>query len=164
MLHNRGMARIRYTKELLETIVKESWSVADVLRALGLKYSGGSYNGIQRRIRHYGIDISHFLGKTRNRGEHHRGGPERQTAEEVLVVRDARRPPEKTYKLRRALMEAGRSYRCEACGQGPCWNGRPLILHVDHINGVRHDCRADNLRFLCPNCHTQTANYGVRNR
>jgi predicted RNA-binding Zn-ribbon protein involved in translation (DUF1610 family) len=66
--------------------------------------------------------------------------------------------------LRRALVAQGRSFRCEACGIEGTWNGRRLNLHVDHINGQFWDCRADNLRFLCPNCHSQTPTYAGRNR
>jgi len=36
---------------------------------------------------------------------------------------------------------------------------KPLTLHLDHENGDHRDCRKENLRWLCPNCHTQTATY-----
>jgi 5-methylcytosine-specific restriction endonuclease McrA len=39
-----------------------------------------------------------------------------------------------------------------------------LTVQIDHINGVRDDHRLENLRMLCPNCHSQTATYGQRNR
>ena len=44
------------------------------------------------------------------------------------------------------------------------WNGEPLRLQVDHINGRKWDNRRDNVRFICPNCHTQTENFGSKNR
>ena len=52
--------------------------------------------------------------------------------------------------------------RCEACGIRD-WRGRALSLHLDHINGVRNDNRLENLRMLCPNCHSQTPTYSGRN-
>lgn len=52
---------------------------------------------------------------------------------------------------------------CLLCGLGPEWNGLPIILHLDHINGVRDDNRLGNLRVLCPNCHSQTDTFTGRN-
>jgi len=42
----------------------------------------------------------------------------------------------------------------------PVWAGKPLTLQIDHINGDRWDNRIENVRILCPNCHTQTVTYG----
>lgn len=54
--------------------------------------------------------------------------------------------------------------QCSECGISPKWNGRPLSLHIDHINGVRSDNRIENLRTLCPNCHSQTDTYSAKNK
>lgn len=53
---------------------------------------------------------------------------------------------------------------CSICGIGPVWNDRPLALQLDHINGVNNDHRIENLRILCPNCHTQTETYAGKRR
>lgn len=52
---------------------------------------------------------------------------------------------------------------CSTCGISE-WCGRPLICHLDHINGVNNDNRLENLRMLCPNCHSQTETYGGLNK
>jgi len=54
-------------------------------------------------------------------------------------------------------------YKCGICGIQE-WNGKKLSLHLDHINGINNDHRLENLRFLCPNCHSQTHTYTGRNK
>lgn len=54
-------------------------------------------------------------------------------------------------------------YICEKCGLKPEWNGQPLVLHIDHRNGNNRDHRLENIRHLCPNCHSQTDTYAGRN-
>ena len=59
--------------------------------------------------------------------------------------------------VRRAIIKFGLlPYVCLKCGLTDTWNAEPLTLYLDHINGNRADNRLENLRFLCPNCHTQT--------
>lgn len=70
-----------------------------------------------------------------------------------------------TGKLKKRLLREGvLSEECSECGSGPVWNGKPLTLQLDHTNGVSDDHRLENLRILCPNCHTQTLTYAGRNK
>jgi hypothetical protein len=132
-----------------------------VLRFLGLPLNGGSHAHLRRRIDALGIDRSHFTGQATNRGIR---SPRRHTAEEVLVLRSPERRRAHPDILRRSLAELGVPMACAECGVGERWNGRPLTLQVDHVDGRFWDCRPTNLRLLCPNCHTQTVNYAGRNR
>jgi hypothetical protein len=50
-------------------------------------------------------------------------------------------------------------YKCVGCDNIGEWNGKDLVLQLEHINGINNDNRLDNLCFLCPNCHTQTNTY-----
>ena len=66
--------------------------------------------------------------------------------------------------LKQRLIAAGlKEPHCETCGI-ESWQGRPLSLALHHVNGVGDDNRLENLQLLCPNCHSQTENFGVRNR
>lgn len=55
-----------------------------------------------------------------------------------------------------------REHRCEDCGLDS-WNGKEITLELDHINGMNNDHRLENLRLLCPNCHSQTPTWRGRN-
>ncbi len=55
-------------------------------------------------------------------------------------------------------------YKCQCCDNEGEWLGKPISLHLDHINGVNNDNRLVNLRFLCPNCHSQTDTYAGKNK
>lgn len=50
-------------------------------------------------------------------------------------------------------------YKCIKCENSGIWEGKKLFLQLDHINGIRNDNRIENLRFLCPNCHSQTETF-----
>ncbi|MED7954733.1 HNH endonuclease signature motif containing protein [Streptomyces sp. BE20] len=150
-----------YTRELLEEAVAVSQSVAGVVRHLHLRQAGGTQAHIGRRIRALGIDTSHFTGQAHHRG---RRSPARIPPEQLLVQRprEAKRLPGS--RIRLALAELGRPESCTGCGTGPVWQGRPLTLEVDHINGDWSDNRPENLRLLCPNCHAVTDTYCGRNK
>lgn len=152
--------RNSYTREALAPAVAASFSVAEVIRRLGLRQAGGNHTHITRRIRELELDTSHFVGSRWNRGRH---SPNRLTAAQLLIERPelARKTP--SHRLRRALLEIGRPYRCEACGLGERWQHAALRLEIDHINGRHNDNRAENLRLLCPNCHSQTETFCARN-
>ncbi|MET8328664.1 HNH endonuclease signature motif containing protein [Streptomyces sp. NPDC005181] len=150
----------RWTREVLEPVVNASTSVHEVLRRLGLEAVGGHHTNISRRIKAYGIDTSHFTQPSRAGKEKLRRKPQ-----ELLVMNlapDARRVPSARLKI--AMASLGVAERCALCGTEPMWQGRPLPLEVDHINGSWRDNRIENLRLLCPNCHSSTDTYRGRNK
>ena len=63
----------------------------------------------------------------------------------------------------RLVKEKRLEYKCALCGISE-WQGQPLSLQLDHINGKHNDHRIENLRFLCPNCHSQTETYAGKNK
>ncbi|NEC38834.1 HNH endonuclease signature motif containing protein [Streptomyces rubrogriseus] len=153
----------KWTREILEPVVAESVSVNDVLRRLGLDPVGGHHTNISRRIRAYGIDTSHFTSAVRTERQRHN---QRRRAPEEIFIEDtsarARRIPGS--RLKRALRELGMEERCALCGIEAVWLGEPLPLEVDHIDGNWRNNRIENLRLLCPNCHSTTDTYRGRSK
>lgn len=81
--------------------------------------------------------------------------------EDILVVNSTYA----RHNLKRRLLEGKYiKYKCECCGLGDEWNGKKIVLQLDHVNGINNDHRLENLRFLCPNCHTQQDTYAAKNR
>lgn len=64
---------------------------------------------------------------------------------------------------RRLIKEKILPYICEICNQLPTWHEKPLVLQLDHKDGNRTNNEISNLRFLCPNCHTQTSTFCGKN-
>lgn len=148
---------MKYTKELLEAIVKESLSVAQVIKKLGLKQAGGTHHYISKKLKCFEINVEHFTGRASNHGDMHKGGPAKRTWQEILVLReDGKR--QRAFVLRRALIESGSNYECSICNIKE-WFGKTIILEVDHLNGDYCDDRKENIRFMCPNCHSQSPKY-----
>jgi transcriptional regulator with XRE-family HTH domain len=72
--------------------------------------------------------------------------------------------PRGRHNVKLRLLSSGlKTARCEICGITE-WRGAPLSFSLHHVNGDRHDNRLENLQLLCGNCHSQTENFGVRNR
>ncbi len=65
------------------------------------------------------------------------------------------------YAMRNYIIRE-RGEKCEKCGIAE-WNKNVLSFHVDHINGDRKDNRFENLKILCPNCHSQTDTFASKN-
>jgi hypothetical protein len=148
-------ARRKYSDADLRRAVAESLSMAEAMRHLDIKITGGSYSHLRKRIRSANLDTSHFLGQAINRGKPGRRLP----ASEILVVLPPGSPRPSGHRLKRAMIESGVPYECALCGLGPEWQGQTLNLAVDHIDGDFLNGALDNLRFLCPNCHAQTSTW-----
>jgi len=149
-----------YTRELIESVVKESITYADVCRRLGARASGGSYELIRNRIKEYDIDVSHFLGQSVYAGKRNPNYQKRIQADDILTRNKEYRVNHKT--LKRALLEKGFEYKCGVCTLSK-WLDEYITLDIDHIDGDWTNCEIENLRFLCPNCHRQTNTFAGRN-
>ncbi|MFD6797309.1 HNH endonuclease [Streptomyces cyaneofuscatus] len=140
----------------LAEAVAASRSLAGVLKALGLGNNGTARARVKRDIETYGLSTAHFTGQGHGRGTR---SPNRKSAAEILQRLSTGAPRTKTAQLRRALDDVGVPHVCAGCGTGDTWRGRRLVLEIDHINGDRLDNRRENLRYLCPSCHSQTQTF-----
>lgn len=143
----------------LRAAVDRSTSLAGVIRCLGMPDNGTSRRRIVRAVAEQGLSTGHFTGQAHARGA---PSPRRKTADEILRILAPGSPRSSRRMLHRALQEKGMPYLCGACGTGPVWQGLPITLEIDHINGDRLDNRIGNLRYLCPSCHSQTGTFAGR--
>lgn len=144
-----------WTDEQLVLACKESYSIAQVLRTLGLIPAGGNYSTINRKIKELNIDTSHFTSQRWSKGKIL--GP-RRPIEELLIFGRTQ-----SDRLRRRLISSGlKEHRCERCGN-TSWLDGPIPLELDHVDGVHDNNTIENLRLLCPNCHALTPTYRGKN-
>lgn len=145
-----------WTLDELKEAVKTSYSIAQVLVALGLKPAGGNYASIKRNIAKHGLDTAHFTGQAWSAGR--KIGP-RRPLDDYL----SNNAPISSHSLRLKLIAAGvKEARCEVCRLSD-WFGNPIPLELDHIDGDHDNNNLDNLRILCPNCHALTPTYRGKN-
>lgn len=153
------MSRRSWTNRELQDAVKSTTSIRQTLRKLGLREAGGNYTQVRKYIDELNLDISHFRGKAWSRGLKGIGTP-RIPLEKVLV----RNSTFQSFKLKKRLFKEGiKKPKCEICSWAKVSEDGRLPLELDHINGDRHDNRLENLRILCPNCHSLQPTHRGRN-
>ena len=151
---------IKYDKASLERAVKKSVAYSDVFKHLGKEQAGGAQDHLKKKIALFEINTSHFLGQACSTGDRYKGGTPKKLWNEILVKNS--KWGKKTLMIRRALIEMGREYCCEnpECPVKREWLGNLITLQTHHIDGDGSNCLPENLLFLCPNCHSQTPNFG----
>lgn len=132
----------------LKAAIESSVTKAEAIRKIGLQVRPGNYETINKYIERLDIDTSHMVGKSHGSSVDSR----QRSLEEVLVENsDYSRSSLKRKLLKNGLLEN----KCSQCGLEE-WNEKPLVMILDHINGINNDNRLNNLRMLCPNCNSQT--------
>lgn len=147
------------TDEQFVELIKNSTNISEVLFKLGYTVKGNSwgFSQVRRRMDDLNITMSAFKGKSAIADKRE----ERKLTAEMLLKENCNH---NRNCLRRFIINNNLlPYECSICGTKE-WNGKTLSLELDHINGINNDNRLENLRFLCPNCHSQTTTYGSRNQ
>lgn len=91
-------------------------------------------------------------------------GNQRKYGYPIQDVIDGKHPQMGSYKVKRKLIAAKLlENKCSICGI-MSWNDKPISLELDHIDGNSHNHKLDNLRILCPNCHSQTDTFRFKRR
>ena len=155
------MPRYRKWKESdLAEAVKNSCSLRGVIQYLGLVPAGGNYIQIQKAIDRVSLDTSHFTGKGWRKNKTFTFQPRTQL-DQVLV----KGSNYQSFKLKRRLFLAGiKKPKCEMCGWAEQASDGRIPVELDHINGDRTDNRLENLRILCPNCHSLQSTHRGKNQ
>lgn len=149
-------------KTELEKIVKESATIAEILKKLEIYTVGGNRTSLMRRLSQEKIDTSHIpSGLDSNKGRKSFSTYPTKIDNENLFVENSKTP--RSVVRRRILKENLIPYVCAECNLDSTWKNKPLSLVLDHINGIPNDHRLENLRWLCPNCNSQTETFCGRN-
>lgn len=149
----------KLSDEQFVELLKKSSTISEVLFKLGYTVKGNSwgYSQVKRRMDDLNLDHSIFKGKSAVI----KTTKLNNVKKEDILKENCRH--QRTVLRRYVIKNNLIPYKCAICGCTE-WQGKTLSLELDHINGVNNDNRLENLRFLCPNCHSQTSTYGSRNQ
>ncbi len=143
-------------EELYKAVVNSN-SFTDTVRYLGkdphkdIKFAAI----VKKKIKELNFDIDHWPKKGIKRIK------DNSPLENILVENSWY--TNTTQLKERLLKEDILENLCVSCGIKDLWNGKPIVLQLDHINGNNRDHRLSNLRILCANCHSQTITYAGKN-
>jgi hypothetical protein len=152
------MSKYTYTEQEVREAIQTSFSIRQVLEKLGIRPVGGNYKTIHNLIKKLDLNISHFTGRTWNKGK---SFPDQQIPLEVYLSNER---PIGSYKLKLKLFEAKVKFpKCDNCNL-ELWLNEPIPLELDHIDGNTENNEIENLRILRPNCHARTSTYRGKNK
>jgi hypothetical protein len=144
---------MKRTNEEIVEVCNNSLSMSKAASELGIHF-----NTLKKRAIELGVYKTNPYGKGLKKPKGiGKGG--------ILLpeILEGKHPQYQTNKLRKRLISENiKDEMCEVCGITE-WNGLPVSFELDHINGVRTDHRLENLRIICPNCHSQTETYRAKN-
>ena len=151
----------RWTDSQLIDAVKTSISFREVIYKLGLVPAGGNYVHVVRKVTELGLSTKHFRGKGWNKGWKFDPRKPETPLDQWLVKGST----VQSFTLKKRLFrEKLKKPKCELCGWCQKSEDGRIPVELDHINGDRTDNRIENLRVLCPNCHSLQPTHRGRNK
>lgn len=140
--------------DLVKWAVSSSKTRLEAIEKIGCKgSSGGGYRTLNKYVKEFDIDTTHFVKAAAS-------NQRREITDAQMFCEGSRISRRKVKRHYLKLVD----YCCKECGNDGVHNGSALVLQLDHINGVNDDNRLENLRLLCPNCHSQSSNYAAKNK
>jgi len=157
--HNHIHSSVWKNEKNLRDVVAKSFCKSDILRSMNLAIHSGNFDTLNKYVKKYNISISHFnddSAKEKKANALKESQEKRKLKHEEIFIENSacNRTSIRKIVKKFSLLE----YKC-AFGHEAIWEGKELVLHLDHINGIPSDNRIENLRYLCPNCHSQTTTY-----
>ena len=141
-------------------LIKKSRSYTEVLNNFNLT-AKSNIKTIKARITRDKLDTSHFNGQQQALNALLKSSKEPRAYDDILKVNSNYQSSVLCKRLiKDGYLEENRS----ECGIGNIYNNKPIRLQLDHINGTHTDNRLNNLRILCPNCHSQTETFGSQKK
>jgi hypothetical protein len=152
----KSFRKKKWTDAQMMDAIKNSETISDVLLKVGLSIRPGNYDTVRSYVSRHNIDLSHMKGKSCGRGRR----PPLPLESIFCVESKVHRGTAKRYLLKNGIVKN----ECCLCKQGPEWRGEPLVMVLDHINGISTDYRMENLRLLCPQCNSQQGTFCRRRK
>lgn len=139
----------QFSKKEIQEIVEECSSMRQLASKLGYNSDSGSANvTIKKMIEQLNLDVSHFTGQGWNKGNFDYSRFKKGSIIKITAALPA--------------LVALKGHKCESCGLEE-WLGNPITLEIHHEDGDHLNNETNNLKLLCPNCHSLTENWRGKN-
>lgn len=161
-------------KEKLEEVCMNSNSYIEAIQMYWYQYNMNSKSHFKKAIVRYWIDISHFksiqmywnknfiMTKQKIKEEKKKKITKKliNTIINTLCVWSTKQTKDARHFINKYWLLEN---KCQKCWLSWTYNWKEIVLQLDHIDWDDHNHSLNNLRFLCPNCHSQTETYCSKN-
>lgn len=148
--------------EKFKLVVSKNKTIKDILLCFGLVPKGRNHLTIHSKVKEENVDISHIQKNIKDNKKMFLAHQKNTIPIGNILVENSKY---RTSRLKKRLIKEDLlKDKCNVCGQEPIWNGKFLVLELDHINGQPTDNRLVNLQVICGHCHSQTETFREKKR